>query len=340
MYIPKFLAPINEEVFSRYFRPKTLISVGYNLQDRIEYDRIISNITFGYEWSQSKFINQILYPIDINLVKVSTTPEFDSILAGESERYRTQYTDHLILGLRYSYIYNNQELNKIKDFYYFRINFESAGNLLNLFVGATGQTENSEGYETAFGIRYAQYAKSNFDFRYYFVLDKKHSVAIRSFTGVAIPYGNSIDIPFEKGYFGGGANGMRAWPLRYLGPGAYQDIQQIERVGDIMIEGNIEYRFPIYKIFTGGLFYDVGNIWLLKENETFPGGEFNFDNFIGQLAMDVGVGIRLDFNYFIFRVDVAQKLRDPARAVADRWVIGSGGDWFEVAWNLGIGYPF
>ncbi len=116
--------------------------------------------------------------------------------------------------------------------------------------------------------------------------------------------------------------------------------QKIERVGDIMIEGNIEYRFPVYKIFTGALFYDIGNIWLLKENETFPGGKFNFDNFIGQLAMDIGIGIRLDFNYFIFRVDVAQKLRDPALTSSDRWVIGSGGDWFKVVWNLGIGYPF
>ena len=340
LYIPKFLAPVSEELFSRYFRPKTLISVGYNLQDRIDYDRIISNITFGYEWSQSKFKNQILYPIDINVVKVSTTPEFDSLLAEQSERYRTQYTDHLILGLKYSYIFNNQELNKIKDFYYFRLNFESAGNLLDLVANATGQTEKIEDYETVFGIRYSQYAKTNFDFRYYFVIDRKNSVAIRSFTGIAVPYGNSTDIPFEKGYFGGGANGMRAWPLRYLGPGAYTDTKRIERVGDIMIEGNIEYRFAIYKVFTGALFYDVGNVWLLKENETFPGGEFNFDNFIGQLAMDIGFGIRLDFNYFIFRVDVAQKLRDPALPVSDRWVIGSGGDWFKVAWNLGIGYPF
>ncbi len=221
MYIPKFLAPVSEELFSRYFRPKTLISVGYNLQDRIDYDRIISNITFGYEWSQSKFKNQILYPIDINVVKVSTTPEFDSLLAEQSERYRTQYTDHLILGLKYSYIFNNQELNKIKDFYYFRLNFESAGNLLDLVASATGQTEKTEDYETVFGIRYSQYAKTNFDFRYYFVIDRKNSVAIRSFTGIAVPYGNSTDIPFEKGYFGGGANGMRAWPLRYLGPGAY-----------------------------------------------------------------------------------------------------------------------
>jgi outer membrane protein assembly factor BamA len=212
--------------------------------------------------------------------------------------------------------------------------------LLNLAISASQQPENEEGYNTVFGIRYAQYAKADLDFRYYFVIDKKHSLATRSFIGLAFPYGNSIDIPFEKGYFGGGANGMRAWPLRYLGPGTYPDSQNIERVGDIMIEGNIEYRFPVYKVFKGALFYDVGNIWLLDENETFPGGQFEFNNFLGQLAMDVGVGFRLDFNYFIFRVDVAQKLRDPAMPAGDRWVIGASKNWFDVAWNLGIGYPF
>jgi len=340
LYIPKFLAPIDQELFSRYFRPKTMIGLGYNMQDRIEYDRIISNATFGYEWKQPKYKNHIFYPVDINLIKVNTTPEFDSLLNEQSERFKTQYTDHLILGLKYSYIFNNQEINKIQNFHYFRLNFESAGNLLNLAVNSFGKQQVEEGYKTVFGIRYAQFAKANFDFRYYYLIDNKHSLATRAFVGTAIPYGNSNDIPFEKGYFGGGANGMRAWPLRFLGPGAYDDSQNIERVGDIMLEGNLEYRFPIYKVFTGGLFYDIGNIWLLKENETFPGGEFNFDNFISQLAMDIGFGIRLDFNYFIFRVDVAQKLRDPARPVSKRWVIGSGGDWFKVAWNLGIGYPF
>ena len=227
---------------------------------------------------------------------------------------------------------------------YFRGNFEAAGNLLDLLVGITGQPVNEEGYQTLFGIRYSQYVKTNFDYRYYFVLDKQHSVAMRGFAGVAIPYGNSIDIPFEKGYIGGGANGMRAWALRYLGPGSYalpaDRSNDIERVGDIMFEGNIEYRFPIYKFFTGGLFYDVGNIWLISENETFPGGKFEFKNLFSELAMDIGLGIRLDFSYFIFRIDFAQRLRDPALPKNERWVIGTRSNWFNPIINLGIGYPF
>lgn len=344
LYIPKFLAPISQERFSKYFRPKTTINLGYNIQNRIEYKRIITNVSFGYQWSEDRYKAHVLYPADINLVKVNTTPEFDEQLEQESERYQDQYTDHLILGLKYSYIFNNQEINKIKNFMYLRGNFEAAGNLLNLLVGITGQPVNDEGYNTLFGIRYSQYIKANIDYRYYFVFDKQHSVAMRGFAGVAIPYGNSIDIPFEKAYIGGGANGMRAWALRYLGPGSYtlpdDRSNDIERTGDIMFEFNFEYRFPIYKFFTGGLFYDVGNIWLTSVNETFPGGKFEFKNMFSELAMDIGAGIRLDFSYFIFRVDFAQRLRDPAFPKNERWVIGNYDNWFNPIINLGIGYPF
>ncbi|MCD4790720.1 MAG: BamA/TamA family outer membrane protein [Bacteroidales bacterium] len=342
LYIPKFLAPISQDIFSRYFRPKTTIKTGYNFQNRIEYNRIITNVTFGYEWSETRFKKHELHPIDINLIKVNTTPEFDSILANESQRFQNQYTDHMIFGLRYSYIFNNQEINKIKNFFYFRGNVELAGNLLNTLVKAWGGPENAEGFRTVFGIRYSQYSKTNFDLRYYILINKDHSLAFRSFVGVAIPYGNSVDIPFEKGYYGGGANGMRAWALRYLGPGSYHNIgsHNIERVGDIMLEGNFEYRFAIYKIFKGAFFYDIGNIWLLSKNETYPGGEFQFSSFPGELAMDVGVGIRLDLNYFIFRIDIAQKLKDPALPQGQRWVIGNSKKWFNPVFNMGIGYPF
>ena len=341
--IPKFLAPINQDLFSRYFRPKTTINLGYNIQDRIEYRRIITNLSFGYDWSVSKNVNHVLFPADINLVKVNTTPEFDSILADESERFRNQYTDNLIIGLRYSYIFNNQDLNKIKNFMYFRTNVESAGNLLDLIVNAANAPVNDEGYQTVFGIRYAQYVRFDFDYRYYVMLERAHAVAFRAFTGLAIPYGNSIDIPFEKGYYGGGANGLRAWPLRYLGPGSFAvqpGDNNLERVGDIQLEANVEYRFPIFKFFKGALFYDVGNIWLLSENETFPGGKFYFDKFLSELAMDFGLGVRLDFNYFIFRIDFAQRLRDPALPEDDRWVVGTNKGWFDPIMNLGIGYPF
>ncbi len=341
--IPKFLAPINQDIFSRYFRPKTSINTGWNYQDHLDYKRIITNLTFGYEWAETQYKSHLLYPVDINLVKVNTTTAFDSVLATESQRYRDQYTDHLILGMRYSYIFNNQEINKIKNFFYFRGNFEASGNLIHVLLNATGSQKNQDGYQTIFGIRYSQYVKTSLDFRYYIPVNNNHKVALRYYMGVAVPYGNSIDIPFEKGFYGGGANDMRAWQLRYLGPGSYvtpSNSSDIERVGDITLEGNFEYRFPIYKVVKGALFYDIGNIWLLSNNETYPGGKFTFPDFPGELAMDGGFGIRLDFNYFIFRVDIAQRIKDPAFPKGKRWVIGRAVNWFNPVFNLGIGYPF
>lgn len=339
--IPQFLAPLNQDIFSRYFRPTTTLNIGYNLQDKLDYQRTITNFSFGYEWSETRIKSHILYPADINFVKVTTTPSFDSILANESERYKNQYKDHLIVGLKYSYIYNNQDINKLGNYNYFRGNLETSGNLLGLINEMAGTKTLQEGYKTIFGIRYSQYIKNDYDFRSYLNMGKNHSVVFRVAAGVAVPYGNSIDIPFEKGFYGGGANGMRAWPLRFLGPGSYQNTNpDIERVGDVMLEGNFEYRFNIYKVFEGALFYDIGNIWYLSENETFPGGKFTFKNFAKELAMDAGLGIRLDFTYFIFRVDIAQRLKDPAYPEGSRWIIGKNRNWLNPWYNLGIGYPF
>ncbi|RLD60528.1 MAG: hypothetical protein DRJ05_04510 [Bacteroidetes bacterium] len=339
--IPKFLAPIRQGRFSRYFRPVTTISAGYNFQDRREYLRVITNLAFGYEWSVSKFKRHLLTPIDINFIKVNTTAGFDSILQYESQRFRDQYTDKVIFASRYTYIYNNQQINKNRNFTFFRWDLESSGFLLNGLIKGTGQPVNEEGYRTVFGIRYSQYVKTNFDFRYYVPIKNEHSLAFRTFFGIAAPYGNSIDVPFEKGFYGGGANGLRAWQLRYLGPGAYPNTNpNIERVGDFQLEGNFEYRFPVYKFFQGALFYDVGNIWLFKSTETYPGGKFEFNSFLGELAMDVGFGFRFNFSYFIFRIDMAQRITDPALPAYERWVPGSYKKWFDPIFNLGIGYPF
>ncbi len=338
--IPKFLAPVPQSRFSRYFRPTTNINAGYNFQDRREYLRIITNLSFGYEWSMSKFKKHILTPLDLNLIKVNTTAAFDSILQEESQRFRDQYTDKVIFASRYTYIYNNQQINKTRNYQFFRWDIESSGLLLNMAVNASGQPKNEEGFKTIFGIRYSQYAKTNVDFRYYIPIKDEHSLAFRTFMGIAVPYGNSIDIPFEKGFYGGGSNGLRAWQLRYLGPGAYPNTNpNIERVGDFQLEGNFEYRFPMYKVLYGALFFDIGNIWMWNSSETFPQGKFNVNTFLGELAMDAGLGLRLNFSYFIFRVDIAQRITDPAFDPGQRFVIGKY-KWFNPIFNLGIGYPF
>jgi len=143
-----------------------------------------------------------------------------------------------------------------------------------------------------------------------------------------------------KAFYGGGANGMRGWRLRYLGPGSYKNPEQnIESFGDLILEGNFEYRFPVYRYFKGAIFYDIGNLWMVRENETYPGGEFNLNRFYKELAMDAGIGLRVDFSYFLIRLDIAQKIKDPVLDLGDRWVFTHKG-WFDPVLNFGIGYPF
>jgi outer membrane protein assembly factor BamA len=160
------------------------------------------------------------------------------------------------------------------------------------------------------------------------------------YTGIGIPYGNAEVLPLEKGFYGGGSNGMRGWVLRRLGPGSYSNPDDtFDKMGDIHLEANVEYRFPVYRFFKLGLFLDAGNIWLLNENESYPGGVFKFGKFYKDIAIDGGLGIRLDFNFFVLRVDAAIPLRDPAMPEDQRWTF-SYWQFKDILFNFGIGYPF
>lgn len=242
--------------------------------------------------------------------------------------------------MKYSYIYNNQEINKLKNFIYFRGNIETSGNILNAIDQFVKAPKNEEGYYTLFNIRYAQYIRLDVDLRYYVLLSENRRVAIRGIFGIGVPYGNSEDLPFEKGFYGGGANGMRGWRFRSLGPGTYvNDDTDFDRMGDLKLEGNIEYRFPIYKFFKSAIFIDAGNIWLLNTDDSFPGGKFEFDDFIEEIAMDAGIGLRFDFGFFVFRIDGALPIRNPALPAGERWTFNRI-ELERINWNIGIGYPF
>lgn len=341
--IPKFLIPIRLESFPKDFKPKTTISTGINYQQRPKYRRYVTNLSFGYNWSQKDKIQHIFFPAEVNSVKVFPTAEFKELLEQEPNiRLKNQYTNHLISALKYSFIYNDQELNKLQDFIYFRGNFETSGFMLKGINMLFGISENDDGYNTLFNIRYAQYVRADFDFRYYSVFTSENKIVWRAMFGIGIPYGNSADIPFEKGFYAGGANGMRGWRIRSLGPGAStidETTNFIDRIGDMQFEANFEYRFPIYNFLKGAIYVDAGNIWLLKENDFFPEGNFKLKNFFSEIAMDAGFGFRFDFNFFIFRIDTAIRLRDPSLVRAERWVPLKTG-FNKLAVNFGIGYPF
>ena len=340
---PRFLSPIKLHRFVSEYQPKTLLSTGYNVQIRPLYSRYIGTATFGYNWKTTKTIEHILTPINLNIVKVLPDELFAFLLDFETnQRIKDQYTDHLILGLNYSFIFNNQNVKKKdNDFFYFKFDIETSGNLLSLFNDTPIITENTDGYHEIMGIRYSQFFKYQLDFRFYHYFTPNNTLAMRFMYGQGIAYGNSNDIPFERSFYAGGANGMRGWRYRGLGPGEFKNEYNldIEHIGDLQLETNIEYRFPLYGVFKGAFFSDMGNIWTLTNNESFPGGQFKFDKFYKQIAVDAGFGLRLDFSFFLIRLDMAAPLCDPAYDEGSRWRI-SKLQWRDVVWNFGIGYPF
>lgn len=338
---PRFVSPIRLNRFVLEYQPKTTLSTGFNMQIRPLYSRYIFTGSFGYNWKTSDKIEHILTPINMNTVKVLPTDLFAFILSLETnQRIKDQYTDHLILGTNYSFIYSNQNINSSHDFIYFKADFESSGNFLSLFNNTPLITTNKN-YHEIIGIRYAQYVKFQLDFRFYHYLNKDNILAFRFMYGQGFAYGNSVDIPFEKTFYSGGTNGMRGWRFRSLGPGEFNNSLgfDIERIGDLKLEFNMEYRYPLYAFLKGAIFCDVGNIWTLGNNESYPGGQFEFDTFYKQLAVDAGIGLRLDFSFFLIRLDIAAPLHDPSYAETERWRISKLG-WYDVVWNFGIGYPF
>ncbi len=341
VFFPRFFSPIKLRGFNQKYSPISNLTFGFNYQLRSNYSRNITLLNLGYSWNQNEKIKHIITPINFNYVNIDPTPEFEKELEEETnKRLKEQYSDHTILGLNYSFVFSNQSLKGLKNFEYFKVNFETSGNLLYGINSLFGTKKTSEGYYEFIGVRYSQYIRVDFDYRQFFKLREKNStIASRIFVGLGVPYLNSEEIPYERGFYAGGANGMRGWIFRELGPGSYNGTDQFERIGDIQLEYNIEYRFPIYHFIHGGLFVDIGNIWTYNESETFPGGKFEFKDFYKELAADFGLGLRFDFQFFVFRLDFAAPFINPAFPEGERLRV----DYLQFndfVINFGIGYPF
>lgn len=337
--LPRFLLPFHMERFSKRANPKTTLSTTLNFQQRPEYSRNLAQFTFGYFWNETAYKKHFVTPFNISYIKLNLTPEFKTKIEDENNPFLlNSYTDHFISAIQYSYIFNNQELNKIRNFSYFKFNFETSGNLLSSINRLTNNPKNeTTGAYEFLGIRYAEYFKTEFDYRHY-IKRKSSSFVQRISIGVGKPYGNLNVLPFEKSFFAGGSNGIRAWPARNLGPGSLPDSLRstVNQIGELKIESNIEYRFDITKIFEGAFFIDAGNIWILNKDEQRPNAEINLNRFYQDLAIGIGTGLRLDFSFFIFRFDLATPIKNPSSASPKEYRIKLK----EATVNLGIGYPF
>lgn len=340
LLFPKFLSPFAFSNFARDYMPTTSVSLGFNAQVRYYYSRYTMMASYSYDWKGSNRIGHTLTPIYLNSVKIANiNPIFQSYLDEEtSQRKKDQYTSHLLLGLRYSFILSNQSLNQEGSFLYLRADFESSGNLLSLFNKTKIITENN-GHHYFLGIPYAQYVRGSFDFRQHIDIGNDSWLVFRQFVGLGLPYGNSKDLPFERSFYGGGSNGLRGWLYRTVGPGGYVPSgDYFESTGDLQLEVNAEYRFPIYDMFNGAVFFDAGNVWAYYPNESMPDAEFRFNKFYKQLAFDAGLGVRMDLSFLIIRLDFAYAMRNPyPDEDGNYWRFGKGNN---IRMQMGIGYPF
>lgn len=341
MEFPRFLLPISLEKFSRRSNPKTNLNFLLNIQKRPEYIRNLTQITFGYFWKESRFKKHYINPINISVINLKPTSDFQEKLDNEDNPFiLNSFQNHFINSTTYSFIYNNQRINKITNFIYFKSNIEFAGNIQSAFNSLTDKPYDNPETESynIYNIRYSQFVKVDLDLRSY-GQSKTTSFVKRINVGLGKPYGNLDVLPFEKSYYGGGANSIRAWQARSLGPGSLSDSlteNSLNQIGELKIEGNLEYRFDITKLFEGAAFMDAGNIWILSEDENRPNAEFKTDKFWKDIAIGVGVGLRLDFNFFLIRFDLAAKLKDPASYNPEKFDL----IWRKPTLNLGIGYPF
>ena len=314
----------------RKYRPSTFISLNYNFQKRIGlYNLQTMSVNYGYEWFNDKF-RHIFAPLSFSYVlPTKITEKFDTTILRNNPRLRQGFSQQFILGQEYTFSYTNQNLNvgKYKNFFYFRGNAFFAGNIVYAFA-SIAQKGDEKPYKLG-GINFAQFARFEFEPRYFFNFKRGQALSFRAFIGVGIPYGNSTYrdtavMPYVKQFFAGGPNSMRGWSFRKLGPGGYYTYgvnnSLLDQTADLKFEFNAEYRFGIYKIFKGAIFTDIGNIWLIKEDPSKPLANFDKKRFIKELAWDVGAGLRMDLSFFVVRFDVGFKIYDPAFPEGKRWV--------------------
>ncbi len=354
--VPKFLLPLRSTRFIQKYNPKTVFSVLYNYQRRPDYIRTVFSTSFAYNWRGSEAITHIVRPLDINFVKIwDMSDDFVNYLA-EYPYMANSYQSHMVVSSSYSFIKDMQQIKK-ENFFFIRFNAETAGLLLDAFFKLADKSGNTSGPYKIMDNAFSQFVKGDIDVRYYYTINGNNKLVTRVFAGIGWPYGNSATVnnegektvasmPFEKKYYVGGANSIRGWRLRSLGPGSYQDSLSMttypNNTGDIKLEANIEYRFKLVWLMEGALFMDAGNVWDTHKDEDRKGAEFNFKRFYREIALSGGVGLRFDFNYFILRLDTGMKLFDPAGK--GRWTLNSrpssGKRIDDFCFSIGIGYPF
>ncbi len=347
---PKFMFPFLKRSFKHKIQASTAFAVNFDYQARPEYTRIIAGGAWRYQWTErSRRMAHTLTLFDLSVISVPKfNEEFFNRITNPLLYY--SYQDHLIMRMGYNFYRTNKaEMNVLqmgrfqRDVFTIRANAETAGNLLYGLSHLSRQKADDNGSYKAMGIRYSQYFKADADYSITHYFDRRQSLAFHVGAGVAIPYGNSDVLPFEKRFYSGGANSVRGWGVRTLGPGSYDSNNSLSnfiyQCGDIRFDVNLEYRAKLFWVVELGLFLDAGNIWTIKDYEDQQGGVFKFDKFYEQIAAAYGAGIRLDFKYFLVRVDMGMKAHNPASG-QEHWPLLHPRFKRDSEFHFSVGYPF
>lgn len=347
---PSFLFPFLATDFKNRIRATTEFGLQYNSQQRPEFSRKVASASWSYKWSNSRKSQHRFDLLDVSFLYfpwVSDTFKQKYEENNQSYIFEYNYKDRLIVRMGYMFNYNSagerMANNTIKsNSFSIRAGLESAGNVMYAISNLTKLSKNSDGEYSLLNIPYAQYVKGDFDFSRNIIIDDKNAIAYHVGVGIAVPYGNSKSIPYIKQYFSGGANSVRGWSVRELGPGSFPgDGNYLNQSGDIKFDASIEYRSKLFWLLQGALFVDAGNIWTIKEYENQPGGQFDISKFYKQIAFAYGLGIRIDLDYLVFRIDGGMKALNPAYSSGkQRYPILNPNFKRDFTFHLAVGYPF
>jgi outer membrane protein assembly factor BamA len=344
LVVPRLIVPFEINQKMGYGVPKTRFVLGASSLNRVDLYRLnAAQLGYGFQWQKNRFVSQEYQPLAVSFTGLAqTSPAFDSILNGNNF-LRRSFEQRFIAGTTYSFLYTELAETNKEHRLYGQLGLDLSGNLMNLVQSLLGRSG------TIFGQTYAQYARIDLDLRHYWQLKRDHRLVSRLFAGYGIPLGATASLPYIKQYFAGGPNSVRAFRIRSIGPGTYRpttvDLQSFfDQAGDIRLEMNMEYRFPIAGFLKGATFIDAGNIWLANDNPDLPGARFS-SSALQELALGAGVGLRIDIDFVVLRFDLATPLRKPWLPQNQRWFdysVPAGSSWRKehLILNFAIGYPF
>lgn len=365
--LPRFLLPFNTSGISKYSRPQTIMSATYNLLKNEDFFRRAIKISYAYSWLETQEKLHKFSPLELSFINARLSAPLQARLDALGNPFlNATYSDQIIIASSYSFTFRRNEKKPETNGWYYRGKIEGAGNTARFLSSLNNPEHNANSQYELFGIQFAQYVAVDNDFRYYRYNRFNQTLATRLFVGVTKPLENVEALPFEKSYFAGGSNGIRAWRARTLGPGSYLDTTSfsgfLNRVGEIKLEGNIEYRFKLISLLEAAVFMDAGNIWVFEEKAGRTGTQFDRE-FYRDIAIGAGFGLRLDFDFFIIRFDLGYPVRDPSLPENEKWFFQDKETYNQYVarfnsrngllgddavsryrrqpnFNIGIGYPF